>query len=252
MKKRLIVANWKMYITSPKEAQALFAVIKGVASKLRHVEVVVAPPALFLPVIAQGYGGSKVAFAAQGVSVHESGAHTGSLSAAQFAASGARYALVGHSERRTDEGMTQDGLRLKTFLALKYGLTPIVFIGERERDSAGRYLEVLKGEILATLTELPASKLEEVIFCYEPVWAIGKDDILDAYEIHQMALFIRKVLLEHYGSKLAQNARVFYGGSVNPENISEVLAISDIDGAVIGRASSDAVAFTELLTLANK
>lgn len=251
MSKHLVVANWKMAPKTPKEALNLFTTTKEAVARLRSVEVVIAAPALYIPLLTQGYGGNKISFAAQTFSVHEGGAHTGSLSAAHFAASGVRYALIGHSETRVDECMDSDALRVKTFLALKHNLTPIVFIGERERDASGNYLKHIETEILTTLTELSASRVSEVVFCYEPVWTIGGDDAMDSYDIHQMTLFVRKVLLEHYGGAAAQQTRVLYGGSVNAENISEILSIGDIDGVVSGRASTDAEQFTGLLKCAN-
>ncbi len=244
----IILANWKMSPSGPKEAQALFASTKNAVGRLRSVSVILAPPALFLPMLASGYGGNKVEFAAQAISTHEGPAHTGLLSAEQFASSGAQYALVGHSE----QGDSLDDIRVKTFLALKHSLTPVVFVGEHERDAQGKYLQVVREQMLSALKELSVGQISDAIFCYEPVWAVGAKSAMSAYDIHAMALCMRKVLVEEYGAATARKVQILYGGSVNAGNIASILEISDLDGVAVGRASTNAEQFTELLKIANK
>ncbi len=243
-----ILANWKMNPDSPKEAQILFDSIKNTVGRLRSISVIIAPPALFLHSLASCYKGNKVAFSAQKISIYESGSHTGNISAEQFANSGAQYALIGHSECNA----TLEDLRIQTFLSVKYSLIPIVFVGERQRDTYGKYLNAIKEQISSALKELSDNQIKDVILCYEPVWAIGAKEAMSAYDIHTMVLYIRKILAELYNTSLAQRVRILYGGSVNTGNIESILEIEDLDGVGVGRASTDMEQFKELLKIANR
>ncbi|MCD5384425.1 MAG: triose-phosphate isomerase [Candidatus Pacebacteria bacterium] len=246
--KHLILANWKMSPSSIKEARELFEYTKTAVGKMRAVSVVIAPPAVYIATLASAYKGNKVAFSAQSIDTYEDVIHTGALSPKQYKSVGAEYCLIGHSE----SGDTLDDLRVKTFLAIKYGLTPIVFVGESVRDVAGHYLTTIREQILITLKELSAGQINDIVFCYEPVWAVGQSEALDSYGVHQMALYIRKVLVEEYGASVARKMRILYGGSVKIGNISEILEIEDIDGVAVGRASTDKDVFVKLLRVANK
>ncbi len=246
--KHIILANWKASPTTVKEATALFNSTKLAVSKMRSVEVILAPPAVYIESMASKYRGNKINFCAQAISTYEDVAHTGALSATHFKSVGATYALIGHSEI----GDSIDDLRIKTFLAIKYGLTPIVFVGEGSRDLSASYLGVIKEQIQAALKELSESQVQTVIFCYEPVWAVGQAEAMDSYDVHQMMLYLRKVLLDEYGAAMARKSIMLYGGSVNTGNIKDLLEIDDLDGVAVGRASTDAGAFTELLGVANK
>jgi len=246
--KHIILANWKMSPSSVKEAKALFEATKAAASKMRSVSVVIAPPAVYTAGLTASYKGNKVAFCAQSIDIYEESSHTGALSAAQHKSVGAEYCLVGHAE----SGDTLDDLRIKTFLAIKHELTPVVFVGEPVRDKAGKYLKIVREQVQASLSELSEQQVNQVIFCYEPIWAVGQADALDAYGVHQMALYLRKVLVEEHGAAVARKAKVLYGGSVNESDIAEILEIEDLDGVVVGRASTDKDTFVELLKVANK
>ncbi len=243
-----ILANWKMSPKSPKEAQSLFDSIKNAVGRLRAVGIILAPPAIFLQSLTSSYKGSKIEFAAQEISIYDNGSHTGDISAEQFYNIGARYTLIGHSEC-----MAQlEELRIETFMALKHGLAPIVFIGESERDEQGKYLRVVKEQMLASLKELSMEQISDVIFCYEPVWAVGADEAMNTYDIHAMILYIRKVLVEEYSAAIARKVQILYGGSVNIANVKSILEIEDLDGIAVGRVSTDAEKFIELLKIANK
>ena len=243
-----ILANWKMNPKSPKEAQLLFESTKNAVGRLRAVSIILAPPVIFLQSITSGYKGNKIEFAAQEISLYDSGSHTGDISAEQFYNTGAQYALIGHSECMAP----LEELRVETFMALKHGLTPIVFIGEGERDEQGKYLKVVRDQIITSLKELSAGQMSDVIFCYEPVWAVGANRAMDVYDIHAMALYIRKVLVEEHSAAIARKVQILYGGSVNIANVKSILEIEDLDGIAVGRVSTDAEKFTELLKIANK
>jgi len=244
----IILANWKMSPSSPKESHALFETTKNAVGRLRSVSVILAPPALYLQALASGYGGNKIEFAAQEISIYDSGSHTGDISAEQFANTGASHALIGHSECMAP----LEELRVETFMAMKHGLTPIVFVGERERDDHGKYLKVVQEQMLAALKELSESQIKDIIFCYEPVWAVGASKAMSVYDMHAMVLYMRKVLTEQYGTSTARKVQILYGGSVNADNITSILEIEDLDGVAVGRASTNKEQFTELLKIANK
>ncbi len=246
--KHLIVANWKMSPNDPKRARDIFDIVKGAVAKLRSVQIIIAPPSIFLQSLASKYKGNKISLCAQNISSSEDIANTGSLSAVQVANSGGRYVMIGHSE----VGDTLDNLRVKTFLTVKHGMIPIIFIGESERDKLGKYLKNIKLQINTALKELQTKEVENVIFCYEPIWAIGQDDPMDSYDIHATVLYIRKVLIEVYGDKIGQNINILYGGSVNSNNIKDILSIDDVNGVVTGRVSTDTEEFVELLKIANR
>ncbi len=246
--RHIILANWKMTPGSPKEAKDLFDATKLGIGRMRSVNAILAVPAIYIASLKNTYKGNKLDFCAQSISAFEDKSHTGEISALQYKNIGAEYCLIGHSET-TD---TLDDLRIKTFLAVKYGLSPIVFIGEDNRDASGKYLQTIREQLKSALKELSHSQINNVIFCYEPVWAIGKRVALEPYDVHQMALFLRKILVEEYGAGIARKAKILYGGSVNTDNIANILTIDDIDGVAVGRVSTDKKAFIDLLALANK
>ena len=242
----LIVANWKAYVEDLKKAKKLFAVSKRLARMHRN-GIVLAPPAPLLGALAIR-NTSKVAFAAQDVSVTTGGATTGEVTASAYAASGATYAIVGHSERRM-RGDTDSIVALKLVRSLAHGLTPILCIGEHERDGEGRYLAYVREELTSGLAALAPKERANVIVAYEPLWAIGKTAAfaIGPDDLAEMVLYIRKVLAELLPGKSSARSLVLYGGSVEPDNIRALAAGSSIDGFLIGHASVDPTTFTELV-----
>ncbi len=242
----LIVANWKAYVGDLSKAKQLVALAKRLASAGTG-EIVLAPPAPLLSVLAAG-NKSRAAFAAQDVSIATGGAQTGEATAQAYAASGASYAIVGHSERRA-QGETDRVIADKLARALAHGLTPILCVGERERDSEGRYLAFVREEITNALAPLQVKERAKVILAYEPIWAIGKsaDAAISASDLAEMTLYIRKVLGDLLPGKSASRTRVLYGGSVEPDNIRDLAASSRVDGFLVGHASVDPVTFAALV-----
>ncbi|MFA6969226.1 MAG: triose-phosphate isomerase [Candidatus Paceibacterota bacterium] len=191
----LIVANWKAYVEDLAKAKSLFAISKRLARKARSA-LVLAPPAPLLGALALG-NKSRVAFAAQDVSLTTGGALTGEVTAAAYRAAGATYTIVGHSERRA-AGDTDTIVAEKLARACAHNLTPILCVGERERDSEGRYLSFVREEITAAFAPLTAKERAKVIVAYEPLWAIGKTaaGAIGPNDLAEMVLYIRKVLAE--------------------------------------------------------
>ncbi len=239
----LIVSNWKAYVSDTKEAKRLFEVAKKKGGK--NIQIVLAPPAPFLGMLAQG-NRSKISFAGQAVSPHAHGAHTGEVSAETLYACGARYVIVGHSERRK-EGETNQDILTQMKNARIAGLTPILCVGETERDEEGVYLSFIRAQIQETIGALSPKERIPVIVAYEPVWAIGKSakDAIGVEDLTQMILYIRKILSEYLPRKTADTISILYGGSVEAENIS-TLSLR-VDGFLVGRASAEVSSFTKLL-----
>ncbi|MAF59400.1 MAG: triose-phosphate isomerase [Candidatus Pacebacteria bacterium] len=251
--KKLVVANWKMNPASVEEANELFEGIKKKASTLKNVETVIAPPSMFLGEITCAYSGNKVSFASQDVFWEEKGSHTGEVSATQAKSVGATYSLVGHSERRA-LGETDIEVNEKIHILIKERITPILCIGEVKRDEHGDYLNFLKKEIEGGLDGVSANDVKRVVIAYEPIWAIGKSDkdAMKPDDMHEMKIFIQKVLSEMYERSIATRVRIIYGGSVEPENAGAILSGGEVDGFLVGHASLVVEEFNEILRIANE
>lgn len=242
----LIVANWKAYVGDFEKAKRLFAISKKLA-RMSGYDIVLAPPAPFIGAIALK-NKSKVAFAAQDISTSSGGAQTGETTAEAFRAAGASYAIVGHSERRA-AGDTNAVVAKKLTHALAANLTTILCVGERERDSDGRYLNYVREEITTALASLVPKERASIIVAYEPLWAIGKtsDQAIGPNDLAEMILYIHKVLAELLPEKSSKQSRVLYGGSVEPGNVRDLALVSQVDGFLVGHASVDEKAFAELV-----
>ena len=242
----LIVANWKAYVEDLEKAKKLLGVSKRLAQRSDY-RIVLAPPAPFIGMFSPK-AGTRVAFSAQDISATLGGAQTGELTAALYKAAGATYAIVGHSERRA-AGDTDAIVARKIEHALAHDLTPILCIGEHERDGEGRYLAYVREEITSALAPLTPKERTRVILAYEPLWAIGKtaEHAIGPNDLAEMVLYIRKILAELVPGKHSQHALVLYGGSVEPENIRDLAQASLVDGFLIGHASVDAAMFAALV-----
>ncbi len=242
----LIVANWKAYVEELPKAKKLFALAKRLASRTK-VSLVLAPPAPLLGALAVR-NKSAVAFAAQDVSATPGGAQTGEITAQTYAAAGATYAVVGHSERRA-AGDTDAVIAEKLAHALAHGLTPVLCVGEEVRDGEGRYLSLVREELTLAIEPLAPKERAKVIVTYEPLWAIGKtaDAAINPNDLAEMVLYIRKVLAELLPGKSATRSLVLYGGSVEPSNARDLAAASGIDGFLVGHASVDPSSFSLLV-----
>ncbi len=242
----LIVANWKAYVEDVEKARALLALSKRLV-RSAEATIVLAPPAPLLGVLAVK-NTSKVLFSAQDVSASAGGAETGEITARSYASAGASYAIIGHSERRA-QGDTDAIVAEKLSRALTHGLTPILCVGEQERDVEGRYLSIIREEMTRALEPLTPKERERVVVAYEPLWAIGKDSFsaIKPNDLAEMALYIRKVLSELLPGKNSRASLVLYGGSVDPENVVDLIQGSGIDGLLIGHASADLDVFSRLV-----
>lgn len=243
----LIVANWKAYVEDEAKAKRLYAAAKRLAAGGRH-EIVLAPAAPYLGEFASA-NRSSVAFAAQDISETTGGAATGEVTAAINESVGATYAIVGHSERRA-KGETDAMVLEKVRHALANGLTPILCVGERERDPEAKYLSFLRGQLSAVFEPLSLKERSRIVLAYEPVWAIGKGaaEAITPADLGEMVLYIRKVLGSYKG---AGKVRILYGGSVDPSNIRALAVGGGVDGFLIGHASTEVQSFGALVKAVN-
>lgn len=240
--KALIVANWKMNPDSLKAAKKLLEATKK-AAKVRGVSVVVCPPAVYLRDLA--IQRSAVGFGAQNIHFENRGSFTGEISAVQAKDAKAGYALIGHAERRA-MGETNDDVRKKVDAALAAFLTPIVCIGEESRGPGAEHFEYVREQIRSCISEDAGRRLSKIVIAYEPVWAIGAPKPMLPAQMQEMSIFIRKSLVERFGSA-GHNARILYGGAIDPTNAAHMMRDGDVSGLLVGRASVDAATFTELL-----
>ena len=248
MRKPVIAGNWKMYKLIS-DAVTTVTALKPLVANANHCEVVVAPPYTALKVVADRLEGSNIKTAAQNLSTEtRQGAHTGEICGEMIKEAGGTHVIIGHSERRTIYGETDAAVNRKLRAALHFNLVPIVCIGETlaERD-AGREAEVVGSQLEHSLTELTATDLMRIILAYEPVWAIGTGRTATPEQAQQMHAFIRQWISEKFGADAADSLRILYGGSVKPENISDLMREVDIDGALVGGASLDADSFARIV-----
>ncbi len=243
--KVVVVANWKMNPATLRDAKKLFDAERRAAEKARGVSVVVAPPAIFLRELSGDYRGSRVAFSVQNAHFNPTGAHTGEISLTQARDAKARYAIIGHAERRA-MGETDDDVRKKVAAALALKMIPILCVGESVRTESGEQFDLVREQLAAGLADVSASSLQRVLVVYEPLWTIGAKSTMQPRDMHQMAIFLRKCVVETHGEQ-GRNLKILYGGSVDEKNVGAMLKDGDVRGFLVGRASINAVEFEKLL-----
>lgn len=249
-RKPLLAGNWKMFHGGPTACDLAAAIAEGVAT-VEGVEVVVAPPVTALAAVAHELDGQDVFVAAQNMHAKDTGAFTGEVSGPMLLACGATWVILGHSERRQLFGETDAGVGEKTASALRQGLAPIVCVGETlaERDG-GMTLEIIERQLAGALPHL-AGKPGVGVIAYEPVWAIGTGRVATAAQAQEAHAALR-AQLHRCSPDLALRTRILYGGSVKPDNADELLACPDVDGALVGGASLEAVSFLAIVRAAAK
>lgn len=243
--KSIVVANWKMHPATFKEAKQIFEATRKAAEKGKGVSVIVAPPSIFLREIVKLYKGRRVAFAMQDAHPEAVGAFTGEVSVAEGKDAKAAYVIVAHAERRA-MGETNDSARLKVAATLNNKMTPILCIGETHRDATGEHFNIIKEQLRIALTDIPAAKVAQVVIAYEPVWAIGATRAMEPRDMHEMAIFIRKSVVETHG-KDGMNMKILYGGSIDETNAAGMLRDGDVAGFLVGRASIEPEKFALLI-----
>ena len=250
MRRRLIAGNWKMNGLRADLAE-LDKIADGVGpSRAKGPECLICPPATILAAAKASVGDKPLALGAQDCHTAEKGAHTGDISVAMLTDAGAAYIVVGHSERRADHGETDAIVKAKSEAVLAGGAIPIICIGETlgERE-AGDTLRVIATQMAGSVPDTdPAGN---IVIAYEPVWAIGTGLTPTSEQIAEVHGAIRGHLRDRFGAG-AEDVRILYGGSLNPKNADEILAIADVDGGLIGGASLKAESYLSIVTSARK
>ena len=248
----IIAGNWKLNKTVA-EAVTLVSALKNLVSKITDVEIVVAPAFTALSTAAKLLEGSNIRLSAQDVFWKNDGAFTGEISPLMLKDVGCDYVIVGHSERRRYFGETNETVNEKVKAALGHDLKPIVCVGENLEDrEAGRTESVIEDHVINGIAGLSRSSLLATIIAYEPVWAIGTGATATPGQAQVAHKFIRSLLSEKHSNDVAAQVRIQYGGSVKPDNAVELMAQSDVDGALIGGASLEAELFATIVKSASK
>jgi triosephosphate isomerase (TIM) len=247
MRTPIIAGNWKMYKTVGEAVELVKGLLEGLGS-VSGREVVVCPPFTALYALRPLLVGTSLGLGAQDLHHERQGAFTGAIAAGMLTDVGCRFVIIGHSERRQYFGETDASVNQKIRAALEANLTPIVCVGElkSERDS-GQAETVVSRQISGGLAGLSAEDAARLVIAYEPVWAIGTGDTATPADAQAMHGAIRAMLGEHFGAATAEGIRIQYGGSVKPDNIDELMAQPDIDGALVGGASLTATSFLRIV-----
>ena len=247
MRTPFIAGNWKMFKTVH-ETTAYVKELRSLVKNINDVTVVVAPPFTAVHAASEAARNSNVSVAAQDLYWEREGAFTGEISAGMIAEAGADYVIIGHSERRTLFGETDVAVNRKVTAAIAAELTPIVCIGETlEQRERNETLEVLDRQIKDGLDGLSGDRVAALVLAYEPVWAIGTGRTATPAQAGEAHAHIRSRLRQWFGAATADQCVVLYGGSVKPDNIRDLMAQPDVDGALVGGASLDVRAFFDII-----
>jgi triosephosphate isomerase len=255
MRKKLFAGNWKMNL-GPNEGRALIAELRAeldpqAAALTKNREVLVAPPFLTIPAVAQALAGSSILLGAQNAHFEDKGAFTGEVAPAMLKAFGVTHVILGHSERRHVFGESDELVGKRTVGAVANRLVAILCVGETlEQRDAGRTIEVVLRQLQQGLAGVKPEGARQVIVAYEPVWAIGTGRNATPEQAQQVHAAIREGLADHFSRPAADEIRILYGGSVTAENVDTLVAKPDIDGALVGGASLKASSFARIVRAA--
>lgn len=253
MKKRnLIVANWKMNPETLEESKKVFNGLRLSVKSLKNTDIVVCPPFPFIYSISKLNHPKNLFLGAQNIFSEVKGAFTGEVSVEMVKNLGVKFVILGHSERRA-MGETDEIVRKKLQVAFDAGLTPILCIGEKERDKDGNHLEFVRNQIRECLMGLEKKNLVGINIAYEPIWAIGRSykEAMSPTDIHETTLFIKKIISEFFGKDIAAGCKILYGGSVEVENAKGIMEYGNVDGFLVGHASLVPERFSAILKIAD-
>jgi len=247
LRRPVIAGNWKMYKTAS-ETRDFFRAFQPLVSSAQHCDILVAPPFTALAAAVEGARDSSIGIVGQDLYWEPEGAFTGEISARMLVDAGCRGVIIGHSERRQWFGETDESVHRKTKAALQAGLTPIVCVGELLADrESNRTQAVLKRQFDVGLAALTPAEFSRILIAYEPVWAIGTGRTATPEIAGDAHAYLRKLVAARWSSSQASALRILYGGSVKPENIKELMAHEEIDGALVGGASLKPESFAAIV-----
>jgi len=243
----VIAGNWKLN-NNREESVELVSRLKEMISDVEQVEVVIAPPYTALCSVADVIKGSNIFLSAQNTFWEESGAFTGEISPSMLKDIGCQYTIIGHSERRLYFGETNETVNKRLKAAISASLTPIVCVGETlEEREAEKTFAVIDQQIKEGLIDLSSHDMERAVLAYEPVWAIGTGKTATPDQAQEVHHYIRQLIARIFDKEIAGLIRILYGGSVKPENVDQLMAQEDIDGALVGGASLKADSFARII-----
>jgi triosephosphate isomerase (TIM) len=246
-RKPIIAGNWKMNMTAT-QARDLASKLIPLVAGVKDRDIVLGPPFTSLSAVAETIRGLNIGLAGQNLHWEDKGAFTGEISAEMLLDLGCRYVIIGHSERRQYFGETDDTVNKKAKQALKKGLLPLVCVGETlaERE-AGKLNDIIGRQVTGGLKDISADDMKKVVIAYEPVWAIGTGKTATPEQANDVHALIRQKVKALYSADIAEGLRIQYGGSVTLENVSQLMAMPDIDGALVGGASLKPESFAALV-----
>jgi len=247
VRKPYICGNWKLNKTIA-EAVDFVNTLKGEIAGINDVEVGIGAPFTCLSALSDACKGTNIASGAEDCYWEESGAFTGEVAPSMIKDAGCSFVIIGHSERRQFFGETNETVNKKVKAALAAGLQAIVCVGEMlEERKAGKANDVVKDHIVGGLEGLSAEQMKNVVIAYEPVWAIGTGETATPAQAQEIHAFARSVLKDMFGEVVAEATRIQYGGSVKPDNVKELMACADVDGALVGGAALKPDSFAALV-----
>jgi len=253
MRKNIVAGNWKMNTTLQEGLDLAKGLNEALKNKTANCDVVIGVPFTHLASVATAIDAAKIGVSAQNCADKEKGAYTGEVSAAMVASTGAKYVILGHSERRAYYHETAEILKTKVELALANGLTPIFCIGEvLEEREAGKHFTVVDDQIKGSLFDLSPADFSKIVIAYEPVWAIGTGKTATADQAEEIHAHIRSTIGAKYGNEIADNCTILYGGSMNAGNAKDLVSRPNVDGGLIGGASLSVANFMPIIEAFDK
>lgn len=251
MKSKLVIGNWKMNQDFGQAEDLATAIQEAIEDINLKTEVALCPPFPYLELVTDLADESNFYAGAQNCSQFANGAYTGEISASMLASIGVNFCIVGHSERRKYFNETNDIVAQKVDRLIDEELIPVVCCGEQlEERKAGKHFEVVENQIKESLFHLPKERFEHVVIAYEPVWAIGTGETATPAQAEEMHKFIRSLVEKKYGTEIAYNTYIIYGGSCNAKNAMDLFTQEDVDGGLIGGASLKATEFVKIIEAA--
>jgi len=248
--KKLVVGNWKMNPQSIEEAKKIALSVKRMMRGVKNTTVVLCPPFVYLSPISSLVSG-QLSLGAQNANYEPLGSFTGEVSFTELSQFGVKYVIVGHSERRnppTGGGESDEVINKKVRAVIGGGMTAIVCVGESMRDSSGDFYNFIKQQITSALKDVPKKQLDQVVIAYEPVWAVGGPEPVSPGELHEMSIFIKKVLKDLFGV-FSEGVRIIYGGDADNVNADVLVRDGNVAGLLVGRESLRAKDFIEIVKL---
>ncbi len=242
----LVIGNWKMNPQTVAEAKQIFLGVKKTVKKYSHATVVVAPPAIFLSELARLVRDPSLQLGVQHIHPDLGGAQTGEISLSMVMPLGVTHCIIGHSERRA-QGETDAMVAAQIEAVLKQRLTPVICVGERNRDKDGNFFVFIEEQVKNVLAAVPKARYKDIVIAYEPIWAIGTGVTATVDDVVEMKLFIQKVITKYSSRNAASLIRFLYGGSVHSGNAQVLYASGAIHGFLVGGASLKVDEFTKVI-----